>query len=630
MLHHLDTSAPEMNCRQNTKGNGKREPSSSLSYSIMTTTKPSSSFNIAIIGSGFGGLSVAIALKRKWGFNDFVIYESGAGVGGTWRDNTYPGCACDVPVHYYSLSTDPKPDWARSHATQPEILEYIQRVADKYHLHQHCRFHTSVDKAEWDADANVWVIETRDVRTGEKQVSRATALVSAIGILVVPRYPKLQGIELFEGEVFHSARWRHDVDLHGKRVGVVGNGSSATQFVPIISEDPTIKVTNFVRTAMWYIPSPHIPYWGITKWAFAYLPLVRLIHRFWIAATVGLSLITLRSESDESQYEMAYLMFKGKGNNFLAKLYSKSSEKYIKDVVPAKYHSQIIPTYPIGCRRIVRDLSYLQSLNRSNVRLTFDHIARVEPDGVVTETGEKVPLDVIIYGTGFITDNYPLDVRGTRGTLKEYNDAHGGPMAYLGSTVPGFPNFFMIQGPNVTTGHTSALFSEESQTLYLLKFLAPIRSGLLTSIAPTDVATEQYNDMLQERLENSVWTQCASWYRVGSRGRIFSTFPGPLALLWWWLRNFRWEDHEVRGPGARQWRRRHGRSRKALFATVTLIGALGALGSAVFLKGGDPEEVIKQAVRVLPPRFFVVLILALMQRDISRDVWNRLRELLPA
>ncbi|KAN0133455.1 FAD/NAD-P-binding domain containing protein [Lactarius tabidus] len=545
--------------------------------------KTSPGFNVAIVGAGFGGLAVAIALKTKWGFDDFVIYERGADVGGTWRDNTYPGCASDVPIHFYSLSTDLKSDWKHTHGTQPEILEYMRKVTDKYDLRPHCRFHTSLDKAEWDAEANVWRIETRDVRTGATQVTHATALVSAIGVLVVPKFPKLQGIESFKGEVFHSARWRHDLDLHGKRVGVVGNGSSASQFIPIISKDPTVSVVNFARTRMWFVAAPLIPYREITKWAFAHVPFVQRIHRFMIAA----------------EYEAAFYVFKAKGNNFMSKFIAKGSRSYVEKVAPPKYHHLIIPTYPPGCKRIVRDQGYLASLSRPNVRLTFDNITHVEPDGVVTETEEIVDLDVIIYGTGFVTDDYPLNVHGTRGTLKEYNDAQGGPTAYLGTTVPGFPNFFMMQGPNTTTGHTSVIFSEESQVPHILQLLAPVRSGVLTSVAPTDAATDKYNDMLQARLQDSVWTQCASWYRAGAQGRIFSTFPGPLILLQWWLRKPQWDDFEVQGPDAEQWRRSHeSRAFKGQAVNFTLVAALAVLAFVAYREDMSFGELVDAVVRM--------------------------------
>ncbi|KAI9439244.1 FAD/NAD-P-binding domain-containing protein [Lactarius indigo] len=531
--------------------------------------KTNPGFNVAVVGAGFGGLAVAIALKTKWGLDDFVtLVELGE------ITPTLHGCASDVPIHFYSLSTDLKSDWKRSHGTQPEILEYMRKVTDKYGLRKHCRFHTSLDKAEWDGNANLWRIETRDVRTGETQVTHATAIIAAIGVLVVPKFPKLQGIESFKGEVFHSARWKHDVNLHGKRVGVLGNGSSASQFIPIISKDPTVSVVNFARTKMWYVPGPLIPYRETTKWIFAHIPFVQRIYRFMIAVV----------------YEVGFLAFKGKGDNYVGKYRTKIARDYVKKIAPSKYHHLIIPKYPLGCRRLVRDQGYLDSLSRPNVHLTFDHIKHVESDGVVTETGEKVNLDVIIYGTGFVTDNYPLNVHGPRGTLKEYNDAHGGPAAYLGTTVP---------GPNTTTGHTSVIFSEESQVPYILQLLAPIRCGALTSVVPTDAATDKYNDMLQERLDDSVWTQCASWYRAGAQGRIFSTFPGPLVLFWWWLRKPRWDDFEVEGPGADAWRRRHAsRAGKVQEVTFTLVAALGVLASVVYRKGMGLSELGGEAVRM--------------------------------
>ncbi|KAF8266688.1 hypothetical protein EI94DRAFT_1584413, partial [Lactarius quietus] len=298
----------------------------------------------------------------------------------------------------------------------------------------------------------------------------------------------------------------------------------------------------------------------------------------------------------------------------------------------AKYHDVVVPKDPFGCKRVVRDQGYLASLNRPNVQLTYEHIARVEPDGLVTKAGTFFPVDVIIYGTGFVTvrailldqqqsdprqDNYPMNLRGPRGTLKGYNDAHGGPQAYLGTTVPGFPNFFMMQGmsiialnfvsrltrpvgigPNTTTGHTSVIYSKESQAPHTLDLLAPVHAGVLTAVSPKDSATDKYNDMLQDRLEDTVWSQCASWYRVGTRGRIFSTFPGPLFQLWLWLRKPRWEDFEIEGPGAKEWCRRHRSSRLAPFATVALFGALGTLAFALKGKSDGIGELVDMAVRI--------------------------------
>jgi len=278
----------------------------------------------------------------------------------------------------------------------------------------------------------------------------------------------------------------------------------------------------------------------------------------------------------------------------------------------------------------VRDQGYLESLGRPNVRLTFDNITRIEPDGILMETGEKVHLDVIICATGFVTDEYSLDVRGTRGTLKEYNNAHGGPTAYLGTTVPGFPNFFMMQGPNTITGHTSAIFSEEAQIPYILQLLAPVRSGVLTTVVPTDAATDKYNDMLQKRLGNSVWTQCASWYRAGAQGRIFSTFPGPLVLLWWWLRKPRWNDFEVEGPGAEQWRRRGSRARKApaVVFMVTLVAVMGVLMLVAYRANTGFSELVGRVVYMWP-EFLDCIGLDTGTRLTHGDAYDKLLGLLP-
>ncbi|KAF8261601.1 FAD/NAD-P-binding domain-containing protein [Lactarius quietus] len=494
--------------------------------------KSSPGFNVAIVGAGFGGLSVAIALKTKWGFDDFVIYERGADIGGTWRDNDFPGCASDVNIHFYSLSTDLQSDWKYCHGTQPEILRYMHKITDKYGLRRHCRFHTSMDKAEWDVDKNMWRIETRDVRTGEMQVTHATALIPAIGVLLVPKLPKLQGIESFKGALFHSARWRHDVDLHGT---VLAFWVTEVLLYPGHIQEPEINVVNFARTKMWFVPAPTVPYRETTKWIFEHVPFVQRVYRFVIAAS----------------YEMLFLVFRGKGDTRSLTFFSLRLQlSFIglrMKAAPPQYHHLIIPTYlaALGCRRVVRDQGYLESLSRPNVRLTFDNITRIEPDGILMETGEKVHLDVIICATGFVTDEYSLDVRGTRGTLKEYNNAHGGPTAYLGTTVPGFPNFFMMQGTLASLDAFFLSMTHPAQIPYILQLLAPVRSGVLTTVVPTDAATDKYNDMLQKRLGNSVWTQCAS-----------CTFPGPLVLLWWWLRKPRWttlRSKVQRGAVASSW-----------------------------------------------------------------------------
>ncbi|KAI0260368.1 FAD/NAD-P-binding domain-containing protein [Gloeopeniophorella convolvens] len=530
-------------------------------------------FNVVVIGAGFGGLATSIALKTKWKLDNFIIYESGGDVGGTWRDNTYPGAGSDIPVHFYSLSSDLKPDWVQSHGTQDEILAYLRSVAEKYGLIEHCRFNTYVHGATWDDDAGVWRVEIENRNTGKREVVRATAIVSALGVLCVPKFPKLSGADTFAGTSFHSARWRHDVDLRGKRIGVIGNGSSAAQLLPIISRDPSVNVVNFSRTPNWFFPAEYKKYSSFEKWAFAHIPFVMKLHRYIIASTC----------------EMRFVIFRGK-KSLIRQFLSKNVLEYMKREAPAEYLEQLIPSYPLGCKRLVRDTDYLSALGRENVRLTFDAIESVEPQGIVTKSGERIPLDVIIYATGFVTNEYPLDIKGPNGTLAEYNTAHGGPMAYLGSTVPGFPNFFMIHGPNTGPGHTSAIFMEEAQVSYLLQLYDPLRKGLLKSIAPTDQVTDKYNKKLQAKLENYVWTQCASWYRVGANGRIATNFPGPLVQFAWWLRKPRWSDYTVAGPRVAEWESvRRTRARVAAVRTICILvtAALVVLGATETVKMTD-------------------------------------------
>ncbi|KAF8476428.1 hypothetical protein DFH94DRAFT_683823 [Russula ochroleuca] len=506
----------------------------------------------------FGGLAVVIGLKTKWRLSNFVVgphytdtpqrveWDAIAGTWGvtslvptlTQRGGQHVSRKDVAPTFPATSTPSPNQTGTTGSARNPEILDYMHGIVDKHGLRNHCRFHTSVDKAEWDADANLWRIETRDVRTAgeKKQLFHATALVLAIDVLVVSRIPKLQGIESFEGEVFHSARWRHNVDLRGKRVGVLGNGSSATQFIPVIAEDPTVTVVNLYARRCDVLHSQA----AVTRFAFAHIPLVRPIYRFMIATTIP---------------------------------------ELHKDYGTCQVSSRCHPDIPFGmqayCTR--RRLSQvIESSERSPYNSTTLHKLNQ------MELSQQ-------------PDNYPLNVRGKRGTLKEYDDAHGGPMAYLGSTVPGFPNFFMISGPNTVTGHTSVIFSEESQVPYLMQFLEPLRAGVLKSVVPTDAATDRYNDMLQERFQDTVWTQYASWCRVGGRGRIVSPFPSPLVLFWWWLRR----DFEIDGPGpgVEEWRRYHHvrHSYKALFVTVALAGVLVALVSAVLLGNVEPREISEQA-----------------------------------
>ncbi|KZV71882.1 FAD/NAD-P-binding domain-containing protein [Peniophora sp. CONT] len=496
-------------------------------------------FGIAIVGAGIGGLGMGMTLKRQLGFDDFVIYERDSDIGGTWSANTYPGCASDVRIHGYCYSNILKPDWEKSRGSQPEILSYLLDVTEKYDLRTHCVFNTSVSKAQWDDLTSVWRITITNGK-GEVSFISAKVLVSAMGVLVEPNVPAFPGVNDFKGPTFHSARYRHDVDLHGKQIAVVGNGCTAAQLVPSISEDPTVNVTQYCRTPMWYVPGPHIPYSSFWKRVYATVPFAMRLHR-------------IRSQTihDLGWFLIGYRL------PFMSAKAQKSLTRYIMAMAPKEYASKMTPDYAPGCRRIILDNDYLSSLHRPNITPVFHGVGSIAEDGIIGEDGVHRPCDVIIYATGFVVDKYRTEIRGRSGkSLDDFFEEQGGPTAYLGTTVPDFPNFMLVQGPNTTTGHASVIFSEECQFNYAIQLFKPILRGELESVAPTDGATTRYNDWLQARISSSVWTQCSSWYRAGGTGKIFSNFPGPLVLFWWLTLTPRWSDYDVRGRRKDAWKRK--------------------------------------------------------------------------
>ncbi|KAJ7769773.1 hypothetical protein B0H14DRAFT_2967291 [Mycena olivaceomarginata] len=495
--------------------------------------------HIVIIGAGIGGVSFGIALRRHLGgFDDFTIYDKGSDVGGTWRDNIYPGATSDVSTHFYSASTDLNPNWSATHTPQPEMLAYWRKLALKYQLYSRTIFNRAVVSAEWSADEQLYHIVTQDVQSGTEFATTAKILISALGILDIPRYPNIAGLSSFEGELFHSARWDTGVDLRGKRVAVIGNGASAIQFVPLITEDPTVQVTEFCRTPQWFLPQNRSKYTPLWKWTFKHVPLVLRAYRLFLYCRTEKNYLTIFSNEN----------FRSKAAAMLA--------NYIRLAAPKEEHDNLIPDYTLGCKRMLLDTGFLQALHRPNLNLNWHGIQSITEDGIITTKGKELSFDIIIFATGFTADQYPLKVVGDLGnTVQEYYDSQGGPKAYLGTTVPGFPNFFMIAGPNIATGHTSAIYTEELQINYILKFVKPILDGLVTSFSVTPRATDAYNDLIQARLARSVWVQCTSWYRAGGEGKVSSIFPGPMFLFAWWVRRPRWEDYAVKAP-SKKWARR--------------------------------------------------------------------------
>jgi cation diffusion facilitator CzcD-associated flavoprotein CzcO len=457
--------------------------------------------SIAIIGSGFGGLGVAIELKRA-GYTDIVLLEKGEEVGGVWRENTYPGAACDIPSPYYSFSYEPNPRWPRRYSSQPVILDYLRTVADSYDVRRHIRFGTEVTAADFDASARKWTVHTSTADRIEVDV-----LISAVGQLSRPSWPKIDGRESFDGPAFHSAQWDHDVDLAGKRVAVIGTGASAIQFVPEI-QPAVAKLSLFQRTPPYVVPRPDTEFSALHQKVFTRAPLTELAERagWWgVTETMG-----------------------------VAFLYSKALSKVVEGVARAHLKHQVKdpalraklwPDYPVGCKRILFASNYFPALQQPNVDVVTDRIQRVEPTGVRTDDGVLHEADVIIYGTGFTATDFlaPLKIRGLGGQdLREQWST--GARAYLGISVPSFPNLFLMYGPNTNTGSGSIVFFQECQARYIRQAVDHLhRTGQPIAVRPEVEA--EFDRQTQARLVNGVWSQCSNWYRDAS-GRVSTNWPG--------------------------------------------------------------------------------------------------------
>jgi cation diffusion facilitator CzcD-associated flavoprotein CzcO len=457
--------------------------------------------SVAVIGTGFGGLAAVIELKKR-GFDDVVVLEKADDVGGVWRENTYPGAACDVPSPFYSYSFERNPRWPHRFSRQPAILDYIRHVADKYDVRRHIRFETEVTAASYDADAGKWTVE---LSTGDPVV--VDVLVSAVGQLSRPAYPDIAGADTFAGPNFHSASWDHDVDLTGKRVAVIGTGASAIQFVPEI-QPQVAQMTVFQRTPPYIIPRPDREFSQLHHKVFERVPATQLVERgTWYGVGEGLSFAWVYSKPLAAAI----------------RLRSKLHMRRLTKEKPGLFET-VWPDYQIGCKRILFSDDYLPALAQPNVDVVTDRIAEITPTGVVTADGGEHEADVIIWGTGFKATEFlaPMSIKGSDGR-DLHDDWREGARAYYGMTVSHFPNLFVMYGPNTNTGGGSIIYFLEAQAKYLGDYVA----HLATAGAPLTVRPEveqEYDDHTQARLSDSVWTQCSSWYR-NSNGRITTNWP---------------------------------------------------------------------------------------------------------
>ncbi|MFJ8310563.1 MULTISPECIES: flavin-containing monooxygenase [unclassified Streptomyces] len=460
---------------------------------------------VAVIGSGFGGLGAAVRLRRE-GITDFVVLERAGSVGGTWRDNSYPGCACDVPSHLYSFSFAPNPDWPRTFSGQKHIRAYLEHVADVFRLRPHIRLDHEVTMMRWDAEQVWWEIETAHGRT-----LTADVVVSATGPLSDPKMPEIPGLADFPGKVFHSARWDHDYDLRGKRVAMVGTGASAIQIVPSIQPE-VAELTLFQRTPPWVMPRMDRAITGVERWLHRQVPATGAARRglLWGIRELQVSAFTKRPN------ELGLVESLAKANMARA----------IKD--PA-LRAKLTPDYRIGCKRILLSSSYYPALAEPNVDVVASGLAEVRGSTVVAADGTEAEVDAIIFGTGFHVTDMPIADRVVGADGRTLAEAWKGGMESLrGATAAGFPNWMTVIGPNTGLGNSSMILMIESQLSYMADYLRQLDVlGGRVALAARPSAVGAWNRRVQERMKRTVWNTggCTSWY-LDASGRNTTIWPG--------------------------------------------------------------------------------------------------------
>ncbi|MXM68901.1 NAD(P)-binding domain-containing protein [Streptomyces sp. HUCO-GS316] len=482
---------------------------------------------VAVIGSGFGGLGAAVRLRRE-GVTDFVVLERAGSVGGTWRDNSYPGCACDVPSHLYSFSFAPHPDWPRTFSGQQHIRAYLEHVADVFRLRPHIRFDSEVKRMIWNGERLCWEIETSGGNLS------ADIVVSATGPLSDPKIPDIPGLDSFPGKVFHSARWDHDYDLRGKRVAMVGTGASAIQIVPAIQPDVS-RLTLFQRTPPWVLPRMDRDITAAERWLHRRLPLTTRARRgiLWSIRELQVQAFTKRP-------------------NELVMIEALARRNMARSVKDPALRARLTPDYRIGCKRILLSSEYYPAIVRPNVDVVASGLSEIRGSTVVAADGTEAEVDAIIFGTGFHVTDMPIAQRvvGADGrTLAEtWKD---GMEALRGASAAGFPNWMTVIGPNTGLGNNSMILMIESQLNYMADFVRQL--DVLGGRAALDArpsAVHAWNRRVQERMKRTVWsTGCDSWY-LDANGRNTTIWPGTTTEFRRATRRVDLAEYEIRRPPA--------------------------------------------------------------------------------
>lgn len=479
---------------------------------------------VLIIGSGFSGLGMAVQLRRK-GINDFLVLEKAESVGGTWRDNTYPGCACDVPSLMYSYSFESRGSWSKVWSSQPEIERYLQEISDKRGVTQKIHFGQKLVSGYWSEPESRWHVRTE---AGREYI--AQYVVSGVGALHIPNYPDLPGIEKFTGQAFHSAQWDHSVELAGKRVAVLGTGASAIQFLPFVQKEAG-ELTVFQRSPAWVLPRKNFAVPAGIRTVLSKVPLTRRLARwsvYWGAESLAFGL---------------------NGHSNMMRPIEKVAKWNIKrSISDPVLREKLTPSYRIGCKRILGSNDYYPALAAPNTTVVTDRIAEVTEDSIVTSDGKSYPVDVIIYATGFhVTDGFDsLALKGARGEDLPSHWHETGINTHLGITTEGFPNLFFLLGPNTGLGHNSVVFMIEQQIKYILKVIDAVDSKDAQRIDVRSAVQGKFNDDIQSKLANGVWTNggCTSWY-LDSLGVNRTVWPGFTWQYWRATKDFNAAEYEI-------------------------------------------------------------------------------------
>ncbi len=489
----------------------------------MRTPAGAEDFPIAIIGAGFAGIGMAIRLKQA-GIHSFTIFERAGEVGGTWRDNTYPGAACDVPSHVYSLSFEQTPDWSHRFAPSAEIQAYLLGLTEKWRLRSHLRLDTEIVDARFDEHGGSWTLTT-----GEDETFTARVVVSCVGGLVEPAVPDIKGVQSFSGELFHTARWNHGYDLAGRRVGVIGTGASAVQVVPSIAAQVE-KLHVFQRTPAWVVPKRDKRYSDRTRRRLARFPLLLRLSRlvkYWLSELFG-PIVFLDAPR-------------------LSAIGERASLAHLRaQVEDPELRAKLTPSFQLGCKRILISDDYWASFERENVELVTEPIDEIKSTGIELRDGSFRELDAIVLATGFAVGlaRAPFRILGRDGrSLDEVWS--GGAVAYQGMTIAGFPNWLTLMGPNTGPGHTSVLVFTEAQIAHALQAIRKVRDEDLRYLDVRQEVQDAYNRRIQRRMRHMVWSSgCSSWY-LSEDGSNRALYPGFAAEYAWRARRFDPADYRI-------------------------------------------------------------------------------------